>query len=193
MQREEENPGFGNESRDQHTVPNPKVIILTNTGIHVFIRRYPYQIFEELGQDIRPFFEFYGRTESCANALSIATQPALFSFTETELASKVYIELGGKPHLKVDDENTYSLSTTSTNPANIATGPITSSAITGSFAGQTGSAGDLVRLSGRFDGLATYLARIVWPIWDQRPFPISVSGSGATATKNFTQITKENL
>lgn len=179
-------PGFGNESRDQYTIPNPKIAVLTNTGVQVFARKYPYQIFKESGQDIRPFFEFYGRTETCANALSIATQPALFSFTETEFASKVYIELGGKPHLKVDDENTYSLttSTTKTPGSDSIINPATSG-ITGNFAGQTGSAGDMIRLSGRFDGLATYLSRVVWPIWGRSPFLTKTVGSGPKATHSF--------
>lgn len=183
---------LGNESRAQYITQNPKIAILTNTGIHVFARRYPYQIFEELGQDIRPFFEFYGRTETCANALSIASQPTLFSHTETEFASKVYIELGGKPHLKIDDENTYSLSPSTNNSS---FGRFSAQIIVPSFSGDNNS-GDIIRLSGRFDGLATYVSRIVSTIWNVHPFAtknISISSSsgknaattGASVSKTF--------
>lgn len=162
-------PGFGNESRAQYTVANPRIVVLTNTGVHIFSRRYPYQIFEELGQDIRPFFEFYGRAETCTSALSIASQPALFSHTEAEFASKVYIELGGKPHVKVDDENTYSLSsTTSTTTSTLANAP--SFAPFSSQVVPASNNTDLIRLSGRFDGLATYISRIIYTIWNQNLF-----------------------
>lgn len=163
---------IANESRIQYTVPNPRVAILTNTGIHIFVRKYPYQIFEELGQNIRPFFEFYGRTETCATALSIASQQSKFSLIETEFASKVYIELGGKPHVKVDDEGTYSLSPSTNNYSVF--GQLNSGGIKNSnlaLPGFSGSdASDLIRLSGRFDGLATYISRVISPIWQKHLF-----------------------
>lgn len=179
------NIGFGNESRFQYTVANPSVVVLTNTGIHIFSRRYPFQIFEELGQDIRPFFEFYGRTETCTNALSIASQPALFSHTEAEFASKVYIELGGKPHVKVDDENTYSLSTTTNNGTSF--GRFTNQTLVPSTTTTVAANcdGDLIRLSGRFDGLATYISRIIYTIWNERPFVTKKAAPTAKRPKMF--------
>lgn len=147
--------GFGNECAAQYSVPPPQVAVLTNTGIHIYTRNYPYQVFEGLGQDVRTFFELYGRTETCASALSVASKSSIGATDERELATKVYIEAGGKPHLKVDDENTYSLTNV--------TAP--------SSGGKSGDGGeDIVRLSGRFDGLATHLSRILREIWSKNVF-----------------------
>lgn len=156
--------GFGNECAAQYSFPAPQIAVLTNTGIQIFTRNYPYQVFAGLGQDVRTFFEFYGRTETCSSALSVASKGSIGAADERELATKVYIEVGGKPHLKVDDENTYSL-TNSTNPA------------TPGNNNSTGKGEDIVRLSGRFDGLATYLSRMLREIWSKKVFNFKENSS----------------
>lgn len=161
--------GFANESAAQYTIPNPQIVVLTNTGIHIFTRKYPFQVFEQLGQDIRSFFEFYGRTETCANALSIATRTSSFLAEECDFASKVFIELGGKPHLKVDDENTYSLS-----PSR---GTAINKFSTSVIGMSTVDAGEVIRLSGRFDGLATYVTRVIRTLWKSRVFKVTKAGN----------------
>lgn len=162
--------GFANESATQYTVPNPQVVVLTNTGVHIFTRKYPYQVFEQLGQDIRSFFEFYGRNETCANALSVATRTSTFPADECDFASKVFIEIGGKPHLKVDDENTYSLSQSQGSAINkFSTSVIGISGVDTS---------EVIRLSGRFDGLATYVTRVVSTLWKSNLFNVTKNGNG---------------
>lgn len=167
--------GFANESAAQYTVANPQFVILTNTGVHIFTRKYPFQVFEELGQDIRSFFEFYGRTETCANALSVATRTSSFSVDECDFASKVFIEIGGKPHLKVDDENTYSLSPSRTvNQLS----KFNSTSVIAGMSGMMDSSAEVIRLSGRFDGLATYVARIIRGLWKSRVFKVTKLSTG---------------
>lgn len=172
--------GFGNESAAQYTIPNPQIVILTNTGVHIFTRKYPFQVFEELGQDIRSFFEFYGRTETCANALSIASRISSFSADECDFASKVFIEIGGKPHLKVDDENTYSLSPNRGASAN-QLNKFSSSSVIAGMSSILDSSVETIRLSGRFDGLATYVTRVIRTLWKSRVFKVAATGS----TKRF--------
>jgi nuclear pore complex protein Nup155 len=177
--------GFSNESSAQYTVQNPQIVVLTNTGIHIFTRKYPYQVFEELGQDIRSFFEFYGRTETCANALSIASRTSTFSSDECDFASKVFIEIGGKPHLKVDDENSYSLSS-NLGPNSQASQFNTTSVIPRS------TNVEQIRLSGRFDGIATYISRVVRTFWKSRVFNVQKVGTAKRFSHGINKKTLES-
>lgn len=162
--------GFGNENAAQYSQDPPQVAILTNTGVHIYTRKFPYRTFEELGQEVRTFFELYGRTETCSSALSIASKESLSSNNdERALASRVFIEVGGKPHLKTDDENTFSLGGGGINNSNNQQTPNNDSRKQGG--------GDVVRLSGRFDGLATYVSRVVRDIWNLKVFNTVKDGS----------------
>uniref|UniRef100_A0A060T3R1 ARAD1C41932p n=1 Tax=Blastobotrys adeninivorans TaxID=409370 RepID=A0A060T3R1_BLAAD len=157
--------GFGNECAAQYSLPPPQVAILTNTSVYVFTRVFPNEMFVNLGQDVRTFLEFYGRTESCAAALGVASKVSAATPQERELATSVYIDVGGKPHLKVDDENTYS-------------------SIVSAVGVSAKEGSDIVRLSGRFDGLATYIARNIRDFWDIRVFKTNKTTSGAKPTKD---------
>ncbi|ANB11304.1 Nup170p [Sugiyamaella lignohabitans] len=157
--------GFLNECAAQYSLPPPQVAVLTNTGIYVFTRRLPYQICENLlgSDDIKSFFDAYGRTETCASALSVASKSITGSsssssaqaYASREMATKIYIEIGGRAHLRYDDESTYALVRSANN---------------------TGS--ETIRLSGRFDGLATYVSRTIRDLWEANVFK-STKGAGA--------------
>lgn len=131
--------GFGNEVAGQYTLAPTEVAVLTNTGVHIYTRRYMVQTFAMLGNDARLFFEMYGRAETCCTALSVAcatTGPAGSSPLDArEIARKAFIEFGGKAHLRDDNYGVTMISL------------------------------DSVRLSGRFEGLSMYMARIVRDIW----------------------------
>lgn len=162
--------GFANESATQFTTQNPQIVILTNNGIKIFTRKFPSQVFEELGEDIKPFFDFYGRTETCANALSIASKTSSYSVEECEFASKVFIAIGGKPRLKVDDEkNVYSFNLVGANTQTPASFGNQSNSVVSSL---INSNEEVIRLSGRFDGLATYIARIMRNLWKTKVFNV---------------------
>lgn len=136
--------GFGNESACQYEKSaHQKVAILTQTGLHIYERTLPYETFQRLGVDVKTFFDLYGRTETCATALSLASMN-ISSLEERELARKVYIEVGGRAHLIDDDA--YGISSPNAAPPQV------------------------VKLSGRFEGLATYLSRAVRPLWQRNVF-----------------------
>jgi nuclear pore complex protein Nup155 len=144
--------GFSNDCAAQYSTPPAQVAVLTNTGIYIYTRRLPYQMFEDVGTNTKYFFEWYGRTEVCASVLSVACRTSVASFQVREQATKIFIEMGGRPHLNIDDESTFRAASTT-------------------LAGE-----DTVRLSGRFDGLATYLARIVRGLWGSRVFKVINNG-----------------
>ncbi len=134
--------GYGNEFSAQYNSKATQIAVLTNTGIHFFTRKLPFEVFKSYGPDIRTYYELYGRTETCSTALYVACKSGN-SEDEKEFARKVFLELGGKAHLKDD---AYNLDERF---------PI-------SF--------DSVRLSGRFYGIATYISRISRPLWNQLIF-----------------------
>ncbi|KAG5366577.1 putative nucleoporin [Yarrowia sp. B02] len=141
--------GFGNESACQYEKSaHQKVAVLTQTGLHIYERTLPYETFQRLGGDVKTFFDLYGRTETCATALSLASMN-ISSPEERELARKVYIEVGGRAHL-IDDDTNYGITATPT----------------------TSSPPQVVKLSGRFEGLATYLSRAVRPLWQENVFAL---------------------
>ncbi|KAK9454967.1 Non-repetitive/WGA-negative nucleoporin C-terminal-domain-containing protein [Dipodascopsis uninucleata] len=138
--------GFGNEVCGQYILPPTEVAVLTNTGVHIYTRRYMPQTFMHLGSEARIFLELYGRAEACSTALSVACSSSS-PLDSREIARKAYIEFGGKAHLRDDNY------------------------------GQLVFSLDSVRLSGRFDGLATYISRIVREIW-RLPILKIISGNG---------------
>lgn len=147
--------GFANECAAQYTVDPIKVAVLTNTGVYVYTRRFPYEVFQGLVPDANDFITLYGRTETCATALSVSAMSSL-AFDIRDEAAKIYMEVGRKPQVVDDDSNTVS------------------------------SIGEpaAVRLSGRFDGLATYLTRIVRLIWKQPIFKTVKVANDSDASKS---------
>lgn len=143
--------GFGNESACQYEKSaHQKVAVLTQNGLHIYERTLPYETFQRLGGDVKAFFDLYGRTETCATALSLASMN-VSSPEEREHARKVYIEVGGRAHL-IDDDTNYGITASTT--------PVSS------------SPPQVVKLSGRFEGLATYLSRAIRPLWQQNVFEL---------------------
>ncbi|ODV90031.1 hypothetical protein CANCADRAFT_99845 [Tortispora caseinolytica NRRL Y-17796] len=132
--------GYMNELASQYVLPAPKIVVLTNTGLYYYTRRMPFQVLQYLGTDIRPFSMLYGRKELCSAALSIASSSAT-DISLQDIARRVYLEMGGRPHLKEDG------------------------LVVGSHAGNFD--GEAV-LSGRFEGLATFLSRLVRDIWKRK-------------------------
>src|SRR5690606_12724857 len=96
--------------------------------------------------EAKRFFELYGRAESCATALAVACGSPIETATEVparitdvelvELARRYFIEFGGKP--RADDVV---------------------------FDNNTLPTLDTIKLSGRHDGIALYISRIVRSIW----------------------------
>lgn len=176
--------GFGNETAVQFDQKPTEIAILTNNGIHVYQRRRLVDVFVAAIQygatsspvgidgEIRRFYEQYGRNELCATALAVACGEAVETTMVNrgriqdeevlEQARRFFIEYGGKP--RVDD--------------------VYESAITPSL--------DNVKLSGRHDGIALYLERIVRSIW--REHIIVVGTDPATKTPVYSsQIDIEKL
>ncbi|KAF3942199.1 hypothetical protein ABW19_dt0210033 [Dactylella cylindrospora] len=168
--------GFGNEMTVQFDQAPTEVAILTSSGVHIFRRRRYVEILansirygssnpNSLGVEgeIRKFFESYGRSEGCAAALAVACGALLSdSFdsratgkvTDTEVveaARKYFIEFGGKARV----ENEYD--STSVPPL------------------------DSVRVSGRHDGIAIYISRIIRSIWKRQIVSLT-SAPGAPET-----------
>ncbi|KAL7276341.1 hypothetical protein RUND412_000680 [Rhizina undulata] len=149
--------GFGNETAVQFDQPPAEFAILTNSGVHIIRRRRLVEVFDAairygstsspLGVEgeVRKFFETYGRAEGCASALAVACGAATDAQNQSsritdpevfELARKYFIEFGGKP-------------TRAENMFDAATLPSL----------------DSIKVSGRAEGLALYISRIVRSIW----------------------------
>ncbi|KAK9481221.1 Nup133 N terminal like-domain-containing protein [Lipomyces japonicus] len=152
--------GFGNEVAGQFIIPPTQVAVLTNTGVHIYKRRYAPEIFMQLGNEARYFYDLYGRSETCATALYVASSSSSSSPLDArEIAKKAYLEFGGKSHIRDDNYISDALSL------------------------------DNVKLSGRFDGLATYIARIVRDIWRVPIFKIVGKGKSRAYVSNVLETT----
>jgi nuclear pore complex protein Nup155 len=151
--------GFGNELATQCDLPPTEIAVLTNSGVHIVRRRRLVEVFDAILRhgssssplgvegDVRAFFESYGRAEGCASALAVAcgagsgggnTPTTTSKITDVEvfeLARKYFIEFGGKPRA----ENVYDASALPSL--------------------------DSIKVSGRAEGLALYVTRIVRSIW----------------------------
>lgn len=131
--------GFANECAAQYTVPPIQVAVLTNTGVYIFTRRWPFETLKGLIPDTENVFGgLYGRAETCSAALAVSVMNTV-PYDIREEAAKIFVEYARKAHV-IDDETTN-------------TGEPTA-----------------VRLSSRFEGLATYLTRLVRLIWKQPLF-----------------------
>ncbi|KAH0608129.1 uncharacterized protein H6S33_002181 [Morchella sextelata] len=151
--------GFGNEAAVQYDMAPTEVAILTNSGIHIIKRRRLVEVFDAairygsagspLGVEgeVRKFFETYGRGEGCASALAVACgasievnqmQTRITDVEVCDLARKYFIEFGGKPRT----ESVYDSYDQSALPSL-----------------------DNIKVSGRAEGIALYISRIVRSIW----------------------------
>lgn len=150
--------GFGNETCTQHDLQQTEIAVLTNSGVHIIRRRRLVEVFDGVLRygstgstigvegEVRKFFDTYGRTEGCASALAVAcgastensSNQAPSRVTDVEvhdLARRFFIEFGGKP-------------------------------VAGNvYDDRTLPSLDGIKLSGRADGLALYISRIVRSIW----------------------------
>ena len=143
----------GNENCVHFDTPPAEVAILTNSGIQIIKRRRLVEIFAAAIRygahgaeaEVRKFFDTYGRAEGCVTALAVAcgvdTEVAehrggrITDKEVVDLARKFFIDFGGKPRA----ENVYDASTLPSL--------------------------DSVKLSGRHDGIALYITRIIRSIW----------------------------
>ncbi|KAF8437373.1 Non-repetitive/WGA-negative nucleoporin C-terminal-domain-containing protein [Terfezia claveryi] len=166
-------PLFGNEASVQFDTPPAEFAILTNTGVQIIKRRRLVEIFSAAirygahGPDaeVRKFFDTYGRAEGCFTALAVACGVNTEApenrggrITDQEvcdLARKFYIDFGGKPRA----ESTY-------DGANVTTL-------------------DNVRLSGRHEGLALYVSRVVRSIWREPIIKENKTPGGITTHKSI--------
>ncbi|GAA5993501.1 hypothetical protein JCM10908_000619 [Rhodotorula pacifica] len=173
-------PGGGtalNELATQPTQARREWVVLTNMGASVISRQRPVDtlvdVLEVMGMngnsggqgEIGVFFESYGRDQSCAMLLPIAASNSQLAVSDSheagqagarhtsaataERAKALFFEGGGRP-VSID-RGGYGggASTSATSDAKII-------------------------FSGRHEGLAFYLARLLRPIWRQR---ITISGS----------------
>lgn len=89
--------GYGNETAAQYTVTPPQVAIMTNTGIFIYERKFPYMVFEQLLPDMQRFYDLYGTTEVCSEALAFVCKPSLAADSLKSQVAANYIGIGGKP------------------------------------------------------------------------------------------------
>ncbi|KAK9237030.1 Nup133 N terminal like-domain-containing protein [Lipomyces kononenkoae] len=154
--------GFGNEISGQYILPPAEIAVLTNTGVHIYTRRYMAQTFLQCN-NLRLFIELYGRGETCCASLSIAAS-SQWPLDARELARRAYIEHGGKAHVRDDNYGVVELSI------------------------------DSIQLSGRFDGLGMYIARIVRPIWTTPIFKMAASVAKGQQVRSFsTNVSADKL
>ncbi|BGP18726.1 hypothetical protein JCM10213_009205 [Rhodosporidiobolus nylandii] len=160
-----------NELATQPTQGRREWVVLTNMGANVVSRQRPVdtllEVLENAGMtgnggngEIGVFFESYGRDQSCAMLLSIATGNSQLQAGDTSLSSStaqgakgaqaqvveqakaLFFEGGGRP--------------VSIDRGGYGSGP------------QTPASDSKIIFSGRHEGLAFYFARLVRPIWKQK-------------------------
>ncbi|ORY76962.1 putative nucleoporin [Protomyces lactucae-debilis] len=163
--------GIGAELITQFTLPPASFAVLTNTGVHIIKRRRTTEVFASalrhapsaaggIEAEMRLFFENIGRAEGCATCLGVicggldgtdvdeATaggiqyNSRLTASQVLETSRRYFIEFGGKAFV---DENLHRHFA----DAGQATLPTL----------------EMVRLSGRHDGVALYVARTVASFW----------------------------
>lgn len=151
-----------NELASQYISKPLKFAVLTNSGVHIVSRRRPLNVLLSVIQnlasvsnfqdtELRHFLESFGRAEACATSLGLIVGQYELQVEENAVsriitsekfvsdnARRCFLDFGGRPHF---DEAMLS----------IQTGDIPTI--------------DLVRLSGRHDGLALFLCRSFRKIW----------------------------
>jgi nuclear pore complex protein Nup155 len=188
--------GIGSELTMQFTTPAASFAVLTNTGVHIIKRRRPTEVFASalrhapsatggIEAEMRTFFESMGRAEGCATCLGVIcggldgsdvdeaaanglSYSSKLSASEVlETSRRYFIEFGGKAFV---DENQH---------RNFAD------------AGQASLPTlDMVRLSGRHDGVALYVARIVGSFWK---LPILKQAAPADFVSTLSQATLQTV
>lgn len=192
------NAGWNELSSQFESTPR-EFAVLTNTGVHIIRRHRAVEILASLirgatgrsgGEaEVREFFTKYGRAEGCATALAIACGQGLSANGSAtpispgrqwhgrssfggrvadddvkDIARKCYLEFGGRAVL---DE--------------------------GKLLGREPNI-DSVQLSGRWEGGATYLCRLLRPIWRLNCFTNVVSViQGQSVTKYLSNVSKEKI
>ncbi|KAK9723027.1 hypothetical protein K7432_002235 [Basidiobolus ranarum] len=158
-----------NELATQLAFPPRRFLVLTNSGINLIVKQRPIDIFVQLlvspstqEADLISFIDNYGKAQICAMCLAIicghpsvtesslnSPQPSPFgphvSINQASIigAKAVFIKYGGKP-IFVDRQPSPSSSSSELGRHIPTSEPI---------------------YSGRHDGLALYIARLVKPIW----------------------------
>ena len=134
--------------------------VLTNTGIHIVHRRLlPEILVSALKENVpqtdleKLFFEHIGRAESCAVTLAVACGKAGLYRVPTS------ISLG---------RSSFGISAQEVDISEIAKRYYIEVGGKAMLDDRFTASLDSVRLSGRFDGLATYLARLLLPIWNTK-------------------------
>lgn len=176
--------GIGSELVTQFSAQPSTFAVLTNTGVHVIRRRRTVEVFASalrhspatsggLEGEMRKFFENIGRAEGCATCLGVicgsldgtdVDSEALKAFNSSygaklsasevlDTSRRYFIEFGGKAFV---DENQ--------NRAFAQDGTVMTPTL------------DMVRLSGRHDGLALYVSRLLSSFW-RSPIIRAVSGA----------------
>jgi nuclear pore complex protein Nup155 len=144
-------------------LPPRQFLVLGNNGLTSFVKQRPVDTLQQLlvenssnllmrEKELTTFFQHYGRVEACAMCLEIVC----FNSNEngepanplSVSAANVFFEYGGAPTLK---ESSYP------SVANDLGRPLAQ--VETSY-------------SGRHDGLALYLARVVRPAWKQKLFEV---------------------
>lgn len=176
--------GLGSELTTQFTTQPATFAVLTNTGVHLIRRRRTVEVFASalrhspstsggLEAEMRRFFENIGRAEGCATCLGVicgsldgsdVDSEALKSFSTSygsklsasevqDTSRKYFIEFGGKAFVDENQNIAFSQDGSATAPTL-----------------------DMVRLSGRHDGIALYVSRLVGSFW-KVPIVKQVSGA----------------
>ncbi len=173
----------GNELVTQFVTPPSTFAVLTNTGVHLVRRRRPVEVLAAAlrhspstmnGTDgeMRKFFESIGRAEGCATCLGVICVNADGTDIDTESASVLNPNYGGKlsPTEVFDSARKYFIESggkafvdENQNRAFTQAGPAVPTI-------------EMVRLSGRHDGIALYVARLVQSFWKSPIFRI-ISGA----------------
>ncbi|TIB67852.1 nucleoporin-domain-containing protein [Wallemia mellicola] len=167
-----------------------RFLVLTNMGLSVIAKQRPIDILRNIlessstgsrDQEIVSFFNNFGKDQSCAMALAIAAgnpvalsmgedlypagsnvvtepvPPATLSADITQSARRLFYDFGGKP---VSIDRGYPTAATSMNLDALSTNTE-------------------ILFSGRHNGLALYLSRLLRPIWKEKVTKLSPANNNA--------------
>lgn len=192
--------GMGSELTTQYTSQPATFAVLTNTGVHLVRRRRTVEVFASalrhapatnggIEGEMRKFFENIGRAEGCATCLGVicgsldgsdVDTEALRSFNTAygstlspqeiqDTSRKYFIEFGGKAFVDENQNRAFAQDGSATIPTL-----------------------DMVRLSGRHDGIALYVSRLIGSFW-KVPIIRQVSGAPARAVDYISSLPATTL
>ncbi|KAI9136594.1 Non-repetitive/WGA-negative nucleoporin C-terminal-domain-containing protein [Paraphysoderma sedebokerense] len=178
-----------NELATQVTKPARSFLVLSNSSLALFVKQRPVDLLRQLimdapnadSSDIRKFFEHYGVDQACAMCLAIACNNPYSTLNVQSMASgtipnappvsapvvagakRLFFEFGGRPTLHTSSsQSSRSDIARPVNPPEI-------------------------HFSGKHNGLALYIGRLVRPIWREK---LVLRGAARAGTKlNVTDIT----